>query len=361
MTPPAPRPVALIGWGKVAQTFYGPALAAQHALQVVAVVDADPAQRAAGQAAFPAARAAASPAELGAAPVDGVALNLTPAQAHLATNRELLSLGWHTYSEKPAAPGAHSWEQLCSQARGAGRALVSAPTTAFGPAARALQELVRSGALGRPMTVHVEVALGGPAARRPLDPRRGWFLRPGSGVVSDIGLYGIAHTVALFGPPERVAWRPVGVRLPIRVAGASDEHAETVAGAASPDAWTAALSWSDGLAGTMHIGYRPGRTPVTSLEVHGTERSVALDIEDVHTPPVVLPADGVTVPAVDPHPDIPAGQAKYLQALQFLVRCLDDPGALADHQRTVHDTLALAAVPLAREHQGVPAPEEVPT
>jgi predicted dehydrogenase len=124
----------------------------------VAHVDPDPAALAALQAAagVPPERCFASlPAALAAVEADAV-LGSLALPAHLPVGRAALEAGLHYIVEKPFAPDLAGGAALVALARRRGRVLMVSQNYRFYPAAIAAAALVRSGRLGRPLSVAID-------------------------------------------------------------------------------------------------------------------------------------------------------------------------------------------------------------
>src|SRR5689334_8427862 len=114
--------LAIVGAGDVAHRHYLPPLRSMAAdVELVAFVDP---RAEAGEGALqavrdwaPEARAVGSIEELGSLGVDA-AVDLTPAPLHGETNRWLLEVGLHVYSEKPIAQSVAEADALIELARG---------------------------------------------------------------------------------------------------------------------------------------------------------------------------------------------------------------------------------------------------
>jgi predicted dehydrogenase len=127
-------------------------------VEVVAHVDPDPAALVALRAAtgVPPERCFATlEAALAATGADAV-LGSLALPAHIPVGRAALEAGLHYIVEKPFAPDLPSGAALVALARRRGRVLMVSQNYRFYPAAIAAAALVRSGRLGRPLSVSID-------------------------------------------------------------------------------------------------------------------------------------------------------------------------------------------------------------
>lgn len=267
------RELLVVGFGRIAEILYAPALAGRDV--ALAVVEPDPERRAAARDALPEANlvtdlAIAPPAQRYLAG----ALNLTPGPAHAALTQRLLAQGWHVFSEKPAAGSVAQWRDLAGQAATADLALVSAPVTAFLPEVEAIVEQVSGGAIGQPCEAHTTFIGAGPARRGYIDQSRTWFFGPESSVIHDLGPYALSPLVRLFGAPTSFTWHRNAVRpaVPVRPSGS-----------VVPAFGGAAIGvgrWGP-IVCSVQVAYRPFANAVEArLDVVGTQGQLTCELDD---------------------------------------------------------------------------------
>jgi predicted dehydrogenase len=140
--------VALVGYG-----YWGSNLArnlhAARNLDLVAVADADPAQRARAAHVFPGAAALESfDAVLARDDVEAVVL-ATPAGTHADLAVRALESGRHVLVEKPLATTVREGARIVDAAKAAGRTAMVGHTFLYSAPVRYLRDLLRDGGLGR--------------------------------------------------------------------------------------------------------------------------------------------------------------------------------------------------------------------
>jgi predicted dehydrogenase len=313
------RTVILVGFGHVARNSYLPELAERG--DRVRVVDPAPDARAAAERLGLDALTELPPAGPG-----DLALVLTPIPTHAALARAAIENGYHVLVEKPAAPTARDWADMCAAAGRSGRAVVGAPFTASGWSAAAMRALLRSRALGRLTAITVNFAKPGPFDNGAVAPERTWFLGPEAGPARDFGPYPLTLLVGLFGPPRQVCW----TREPGADLGHVLNAGFCVDGTEVP--LRADFRYCDGDAD----GNRSRPVVIT-----GTRGELVVDSERVDGPLAApLASSGAArVAALLPEPV--TRRSKYQLALAQFDRLTADETALRAHQRMVGDVIGV--------------------
>jgi predicted dehydrogenase len=177
--------LAIIGCGKVVETFHLPALARVPELTLSAVVDVDIARASvlAASAGVPDARVSSNVREV--ADTCDAALIALPNHLHADVGTRLLEAGRHVLIEKPMATTVAECDRLIDAARASGAVLGVAMVRRFSPAYQIVAELAASQAFGAVRRVRVRdgVVYNWPAAT-------GFFVKrseAGGGVLVDFG------------------------------------------------------------------------------------------------------------------------------------------------------------------------------
>ncbi|MCX7620279.1 MAG: Gfo/Idh/MocA family oxidoreductase [Acidimicrobiales bacterium] len=152
-TPNTPLGVALVGYG-----YWGTNLArnivAVPDLRLVGIADAESAQRARAKAAYPSVEIWDGLDDvLNDEHVEAVVI-AAPAALHAAMATECLRSGRHVLVEKPLATNRRDAEAVTELAATAGRVLMVGHTFLYSAPVRRLQELIRSGELGKVQYVY---------------------------------------------------------------------------------------------------------------------------------------------------------------------------------------------------------------
>src|SRR4051794_35311547 len=266
-----PIRIAIIGCGDVARRRYLPALATLGPrVDVTALVDRAPdaanGAAAMAQETWPGARPHADIADA-AASVDAV-VNLTPAPLHAAVTRAALELGLHVYSEKPIAGTLADADELIATARDRGRLLLCAPGEAVSRRGRWLDEIVRSGRLGRLTLAVAHHADSGPATWREYSGDPAVFYGPGVGPVFDHGIYRLHLMTTLLGPVRRV--QAMGsISRPTRIVRGGPRTGDSIP-ITAPDHVLINLEFDDGSLGQLLASFGAANTRAPWLELHFT-------------------------------------------------------------------------------------------
>jgi predicted dehydrogenase len=190
--------VALIGYGRAGRTFHTPLIRSMPGFDLAVVVSSRPA---AVHDDLPQATVVATPADVWTdASVDLVVI-ATPTATHAELAAAALDAGKHVVVDKPLAASLDAARHLGALALRRQRVLTTFHNRRWDGDFVALEEMVRSGALGE--VTHVESHFD---RYRPLVRDR-WRERPGpgSGVWNDLGPHLADQALQLFGLPETIS------------------------------------------------------------------------------------------------------------------------------------------------------------
>lgn len=210
----------------------------------------------------------------------------TPHTHHLPVAALAIEAGKAVLCEKPMAADVAGAERLIGLARERGVFLMEAMWTRFNPLIRRTVDLIGSGAIGEPRSVHA--AFGFHALYDPT--HRLWDPALGGGALLDVGVYPITLAHLVFGAPESLSvvgtLAPSGVDAEAAVLmqwpGGARAFVET--SLMSPLPLTATIV---GTTGRIDIG-EPFYAP-TSIVVHGIDGSA--DEYSIDNPDVALAAE----------------------------------------------------------------------
>jgi predicted dehydrogenase len=143
-------------------------------------------------------RAYGSWAELAADPEVDIVYVATPHSAHHAAAALCLDAGKAVLCEKPLTLDAAQAEDLCRRAEAAGVFFMEAMWTRTVPAILRMVEMVRAGAIGEPrlVTADFSVSFNTGPDHRIRNPALG------GGALLDLGVYPLAISQLVFGPPS---------------------------------------------------------------------------------------------------------------------------------------------------------------
>jgi predicted dehydrogenase len=203
---------------------------------------------------------------------DGVetVVNTTIPVAHAAVSAQGLEAGKHVLSEKPLALTYDEAASLVELARAKGVRLTCAPFTYMGEAQQTAWKLLREGAIGTVRVAYAEANW---------DRLERWHPAPQSlydvGPMTDVGVYPITITTALFGRVSRVTAFAAMVE-PQRI---------TKSGVAftpgAPDFVVAVLEHASGPIVRVTANFYVPPSQQRGLELHGDEGSLYLPTWDV--------------------------------------------------------------------------------
>jgi predicted dehydrogenase len=131
----------------------------------------------------------------------------TPHVAHAEATLLCLRAGKPTLTEKPFTMDLRSSQMLVTTARERGVFLMEAMWMRCNPVIQRVQELVRQGVIGEPVSVHADFGLAGPFPQT----HRLRALALGGGALLDLGIYPLTLTHLVLGAPASItAWARLG-------------------------------------------------------------------------------------------------------------------------------------------------------
>ncbi|HNW86687.1 MAG TPA: Gfo/Idh/MocA family oxidoreductase [Candidatus Limiplasma sp.] len=183
--------VGIIGCGKIAQVRHLPEYATRADVKITALFDLNP-ERARTLAAQYGAKAYSTyEALLQAQDVDAVSV-CTANDAHADITCAALAAGKHVLCEKPMATTLADCERMVVAARQSGKTLMIGQNQRLAGAHAKARELIRSGAIGTPLTFRTSFRHGGPETWS-IDPGANtWFFdkkRAAMGAMADLGIH----------------------------------------------------------------------------------------------------------------------------------------------------------------------------
>jgi predicted dehydrogenase len=192
-----PIKVGIVGWGLAGRTLHAPFIEVSPDLELVAAVTS----RDIDAAVFPSAKRHDSMQVLLDDPAIELIVIATPNHLHVEQTLAALGAGKHVVCDKPVARTPGEVRTLADAAKRAGRHLIPYQNRRFDGDFRTVEQLLRSGKLGR---VH---ACENRLSRYQHEPRVrvAWKAEPFfNGPLYDLGPHLIDQAIVLFGRPSRV-------------------------------------------------------------------------------------------------------------------------------------------------------------
>lgn len=214
-TPQPPDPhallqVALIGYGGAGRNFHAPLIAGVPGLHLACIVSS---QAQAVQQDWPAVRCVPTAGTALADPVIDLVVIATPNDSHFELARTALLAGKHVVVDKPCTVTLAETETLLALASQQGRVLTVFQNRRHDSDFLALQQVIKSGQLGRVVQVDSHFD-----RYRPTVPAR-WREQnlAGSGLWFDLGPHLVDQALVLFGQPDALLLEQAKVRDGARV------------------------------------------------------------------------------------------------------------------------------------------------
>jgi len=207
----------------------------------------------------------------------------SPNRLHAPQALAALEAGKHVVVEKPLCLSLEEADSLCAAAARRRVLLGYAENLCFAPLYRRARELLRQGAVGRVLWARQVEKHGGPYSP--------WFFEraeAGGGALLDMGCHGIEALRFVFDRPEV---RAVSARL------ATTLHADRTA---LDDDAEVRLELADGATLVSESSWAVKSGMQSTLEVHGAEGTLQLDLMGETGLRIVKPGGSVTRPPLDP-------------------------------------------------------------
>jgi predicted dehydrogenase len=239
----------------------------------VADVDLERARRRAEELAIP---AQGTVDELLRDPNVDIVVDITPPQAHEATNLAAIAAGKHVLSEKPLATSLAAAKRVGEAAEAAGVKLGSAPEVFLGSAGQTARQAIDRGDIGEivgasAFVIHTRLEEFHPA---PLA-----FFSPGGGPALDMGPYFVTALVNCLGPVSRVgAMSRVGRETrPVTSPGRTTDSVDVTV----PTHIVGALKFESGAMASIMLSFdvwprRDRSRTLPFIEIYGTEGALSL-------------------------------------------------------------------------------------
>src|SRR4051812_36140220 len=228
----------------------------------------------------------------------------TPHPSHVEWGIKALRAGKHVYMQKPLSGDMGEADTFVAEAdRHTGRIVYCLPH--FPDAVHTVRKLLRDGAIGKPASGRARTSHGGPEVYyREISQLFGepetddlWFFdakRAGVGALFDMGVYAVAHMVALLGTVKRVTAVIATIDKPTTL----EDTATLILRHASGAVSTAETSWCD-----------PGRS--WAFSVHGTTGKFEIDADGnaVQSRPSALDRDNAEIVRSVVEPTVKVGNS----------------------------------------------------
>ncbi|WP_168581779.1 oxidoreductase [Gephyromycinifex aptenodytis] len=244
--------VGLASFGMVSRVFHGPLISATPGLQLTAIASSS-AQKV--QQAYPRVHHHRHAQALIEDPQIDVVVVTTPNDTHVPLALAAIEHGKHVVVEKPISLDAQEAADLVAAAQGADVVVAAFHNRRWDGDLLTLAEVLRSGQIGRAVTLHSHFDRYQPQVRNRWREVPG----PGAGLLADLGPHLVDQALLLFGPPEWV-WGDVAQ---VREGAAVDDYAHVV------------LGYPGGLRVILHMSALTAAAP-PRFTLHGTQGSVLI-------------------------------------------------------------------------------------
>lgn len=191
--------IAVVGFGLAGSVFHAPAIKADPAFSLAAIVTADPQRQNQAKTTYPAAQVVDTFEQLPFSELDAVVI-ATPPASHVPLGHAALDAGLAVVVDKPFAPSSAEGMALISHAERVGALLTVYQNRRWDGEFQTVQQLLRQQAFGDVFRFESSMERWAPAISKPWKAQAG----PGHGILFDLGTHLIDQALQLFGPVQRV-------------------------------------------------------------------------------------------------------------------------------------------------------------
>lgn len=273
--------VGVVGCGNISD-IYLESPAKFPALEIVAVSDLDRSRAEAKAEKHGIARVLSVDELLVDPGVDAV-LNLTIPAAHFAVCHEALEAGKHVYVEKPLSLTREEGNKMLATAQKAGLRVGCAPDTFLGGGIQTCLDLIKSGAIGRPVAASGFMMSHGPEDWHP-DPE--FFYKEGAGPMFDMGPYYLTAMIALMGPIADVT-ATTRISFPEREIGTGAKKGQKIT-VDTPTHVAGVIEFESGVVGTLATSFDVWSAELPRIEIYGSEGTLSIPDPNTFGGPVRL-------------------------------------------------------------------------
>ncbi|MEY2849221.1 MAG: hypothetical protein RI885_1888 [Actinomycetota bacterium] len=263
-----PHGLAIIGLGNISGA-YLETIGRHPAIEIVAVADLDRSRADAVAAEYGA--TALDVAEAVAHPGVETVLNLTIPAAHAEVALAAIAAGRNVYGEKPLTKTLAEADQVLAAAEAAGTRVGSAPDTVLGTGIQTARAAVDDGMIGEPIAATASWFAPG---HELWHPNPDFYYVDGGGPLLDMGPYYVTALVHLLGPVVSVQGA-ASRRRDVRTIASGPRAGATIPVEVATHV-TGVLEHASGMLSTVTLSFDGVHSDAQSIEVHGTEGSLAV-------------------------------------------------------------------------------------
>ena len=273
--------IGVVGCGKISPAYFE-TFRRLDSIEVAACADLDR-DRANDRASEFGLPRACTVAELLGDPEIRIVVNLTVPKAHAEINLAAVNAGKSIYCEKPFTIRPEDASAVLTAAKKSGTLVGGAPDTFLGGGAQTCRKLIDDGAIGEPVAATAFMVCHG---HESWHPAPAFYYEVGGGPMLDMGPYYLTALVNLLGPIARVA-ASAKASFPERLI-----TSEPLKGARipveTPTHITGVMDFVSGATATVIMSFDVWSANLPTLEVYGTEGSLAVPDPNGFGGPVAL-------------------------------------------------------------------------
>jgi predicted dehydrogenase len=202
-----------------------------------------------------------------------IILNLTVPKAHVPIGLQAIKAGKHMYAEKPLGTDREDGKKLLAAAKKKKLRIGCAPDTFLGAGIQTACQLIRDGAIGKPVAF-TAFMMG--AGHESWHPSPEFYYEVGGGPMFDMGPYYLTALLNLLGPVKRVMGAAT-IAIPQRTITSQPKYGKKIK-VETPDHIAGTLEFENGAMGTIittfatRFSEHDGRQPIKIFGTEGTLR-----------------------------------------------------------------------------------------
>jgi predicted dehydrogenase len=216
-----------------------------------------------------------------------IVLNLTIPQAHAAVSLKAIEHKKHVYSEKPLAISFEDGKRVVDTARHNNVLVGCAPDTFLGGSIQLAGQLIKDGAIGKPIGATAFMMSRGPESWHP-NPE--FFYQSGGGPMFDMGPYYLTALVSLMGPVSRLTGS-ARITFPERLITSPNKYGEKIK-VEVPTHVSGILDFVNGATATITTSFDVSAARTPFIEIYGETGTISLPDPNQFNLPLLIRSHG---------------------------------------------------------------------
>lgn len=212
-----------------------------------------------------------------------IIVNLTTPQSHKSVSMAALDAGKHTYLEKPLALSLKDGLALVEKANSKELLLGGAPDTFLGTGIQTCVDLIKDGAIGKPIGATAFLTCHGHESWHP-NPE--FYYKAGGGPMFDMGPYYLTALIALLGPIKKVSGM-TQISFPQRTITSEPKQGQVI-DVDVPTHISGLMEFASGATASIITSFDVWGSALPIIEIYGTDGTLSVPDPNTFGGPVKI-------------------------------------------------------------------------